>query len=469
MRKRTYFKESTEITDSEGNVLTQEQINFFKSSKARNRKGQLLVCYHGTPTPGFIEFNPREAKSQFGDYKFEKYNVNYFTTNLDTARGYTQMGVGDVDDKYKNIYAVYLNIQNPYIVDNSTPAEIKSWQNVRDKRIREIELKAFDRLVKRWAYDDSRISQVENQLNADLHKFNHGVRRNERHPEYWDLIELDSNKAWGSAHPVMWEYETVDELFDDEDRIKELLVGVSDDDEYGEDDYFYTLDYIVNWVLYLNEEEGTNYDGIIVEDILDIGPHGSMFGGTTTDIITLKSSNQIKSIKNKAPSSSNNINEEKIVGEGMKNIRLFLSKNKLNEEVTTPELDYNVKDIEKEASFLKYQYNLDDPNDSYYAAVEFFNSDDWYELRRLIRDAVEELDGAFESLRTYPDRKAEIDYRSRAMSLVNTWNELASIAKKEIRNAESDDDRYTLFRAIDTDGWAISNIPHSVISKIITG
>lgn len=328
MQHHRIFREATEPVDSEGHPLSQEQATFFKDSKARNKKGQLLVCYHGTPNPGFTEFNPQEAKSQFGNYKFEKYNVNYFTTNLDTARGYTQIGVGDVDDKYKNIYAVYLNIQNPYVVDNSTPAEIKSWQNVRDKRIREIELKAFDQLVKRWAYDDSRISQVEDQLNADLRKFNHGVRRNERHSEYWDLVELDSNKAWGNAHPVMWEYETVDELFDDEERIKELLVGVSDDDEYGEDDYFYTLDYIVGWVLYMNEQEGTSYDGIIVEDILDIGPHGSILGGSTTDIITLKDSNQIKAITNKNPTNSKNINED--VG-SMENKRIFMERAPLRE------------------------------------------------------------------------------------------------------------------------------------------
>ena len=137
---------------------------------------------------------------------------------------------------------------------------------------------------------------------------------------------------------------------------------------------------------------------------------------------------------------------------------------KLNEDVPS---SVSPEDIEKTANFLKYQYNLDDYNDSYYAAVEFFSSDDWYELRRAIRYAIEELDEAFEQLSDYNNKEAR-EYRLRTSKLINIWNQFAAVAKEEFRNAESDDDRYALFKAIDTDGWAISNIPHSIISKIIT-
>ena len=139
-----------------------------------------------------------------------------------------------------------------------------------------------------------------------------------------------------------------------------------------------------------------------------------------------------------------------------------LKSNKLHED-----FQYDPKDIEKTADFLRYQYNLDDYNDSYYAAIEFFGSDDWYELRKAIRYAIEELDEAFEQLSDYNNKEAR-DYRLRTSKLINIWNQFAAIAQEEFRNAESDDDLYTLFKAIDTDGWAISNIPHSIISKIIT-
>ena len=62
--------ESITNTDSAGNILTAEQIKYFKNSKAVDENGNLLVVYHGTKNPGFTEFNPQSSKSQFGKYKF---------------------------------------------------------------------------------------------------------------------------------------------------------------------------------------------------------------------------------------------------------------------------------------------------------------------------------------------------------------------------------------------------------------
>ena len=66
--------------DSEGNQLSVKQAEFFKNSKVRDSQGRLLVCYHGTKNPGFTEFDPRYAHSQFGAYKFRGANVNYFAS-----------------------------------------------------------------------------------------------------------------------------------------------------------------------------------------------------------------------------------------------------------------------------------------------------------------------------------------------------------------------------------------------------
>lgn len=43
--------------DNEGNVLTQEQENYFSESKVRDNDGNLLVLYHGTTNAGFSVFN----------------------------------------------------------------------------------------------------------------------------------------------------------------------------------------------------------------------------------------------------------------------------------------------------------------------------------------------------------------------------------------------------------------------------
>ena len=56
--------------DNLGNELTKEQIEYFKDTKIVDKNNNLLVCYHGSPTPNFKEFDPRNQKSQFGKYKF---------------------------------------------------------------------------------------------------------------------------------------------------------------------------------------------------------------------------------------------------------------------------------------------------------------------------------------------------------------------------------------------------------------
>jgi len=121
--------------------LSQEQEKFFSNSKIRDDKGNLLVCYHGTENPGFKEFDARKGKSQFGDYKFDNYNINYFTTNKETAVGYTDLGY----EHDNNVYACYLNIVNPYIVNNETKDDMmRTWHNIKDRKIRDKEILYFE-------------------------------------------------------------------------------------------------------------------------------------------------------------------------------------------------------------------------------------------------------------------------------------------------------------------------------------
>ena len=51
-------RESRRITDSDGVVLTNEQIEYFKNSIVRDENGNLLVVYHGSPSL-FTEFEHR--------------------------------------------------------------------------------------------------------------------------------------------------------------------------------------------------------------------------------------------------------------------------------------------------------------------------------------------------------------------------------------------------------------------------
>ena len=146
--------------DSQGNTLTQEQIDFFKDSKVRDENGNLLVVYHGTKNGDFSIFEYSANKQTGTDYG-EAY---YFTSDKEKAGGYAYNVDEDVKIKeyeanrkkllqkfvdtkstkdkeaflnYKldgknivelinggdynatggEIKSVYLNIQNPYEVD----------------------------------------------------------------------------------------------------------------------------------------------------------------------------------------------------------------------------------------------------------------------------------------------------------------------------------------------------------------
>lgn len=88
--------------DSTGKQLTKEQQEFFKDSKVRDKKGNLLVIYHGTTA----NFNT-----------FKKGDVGFHFGTKGAARG--RVGYG----KNVIIKEVYLNIANPIVFDE----DLGSW------------------------------------------------------------------------------------------------------------------------------------------------------------------------------------------------------------------------------------------------------------------------------------------------------------------------------------------------------
>lgn len=283
--------------------LTPEQQEYFKDSKVRDADGNLLVCYHGTPTPGFKEFNHTNSDSQFGNYKFKNYNVNYFTTDKKSASSYTEFGYDDGS----NVYACYVNIVNPYIVNNKTEAGMRNSFNIKDGRLRKHQIDLFNKVFKKWnekvtweydSEDDFGYYELD-ELNDDLRTLNLELRPD---GDYYSLYTLGNNSFWGAEHPIEPQY-TIMELFDDDmyEQLYEDIIGTE------EDDYVFSTDDVVKYVLSLNKNEGTDYDGIIIPDIVD---SKEMFSFAGTDIITLKSSNQIKKIDNLNPTSSNRIDED---------------------------------------------------------------------------------------------------------------------------------------------------------------
>lgn len=89
--------------DSAGNVLTAEQKEYFKNSKVRDKNGNLMVAYHGSPAQFTVFDKNRIGKGtdQFGA-------GFYFGTTEEVADAYGE-----------NKYKVYLNITKPIKISRS--------------------------------------------------------------------------------------------------------------------------------------------------------------------------------------------------------------------------------------------------------------------------------------------------------------------------------------------------------------
>lgn len=92
------------MKDSDGNTLTPEQAEFFKDSKVRDEKGNLLVVYHGVKNPT-MEIVDKQVRffPPFGEFDVSKQIEPgaWFTPDKEYARGYGQP------------VPFYLNIKNP--------------------------------------------------------------------------------------------------------------------------------------------------------------------------------------------------------------------------------------------------------------------------------------------------------------------------------------------------------------------
>ena len=98
-------KEQYSDRDSDGNVLTKEQAEFFKDSKARDDDGSLLVGYHGTSTAGFNEFDFNRMTGSSGFNVMKKRTVGFFTTSkrdADSYGGNDYKGGGKLYDPNEN-------------------------------------------------------------------------------------------------------------------------------------------------------------------------------------------------------------------------------------------------------------------------------------------------------------------------------------------------------------------------------
>ena len=284
------------VRDSYGNILSQEQIEYFKNSKVRDNKDNLLVVFHGTPKAIFNEFNPKETEG----FKFDENNVNYFTTNKNVAYSYS--GTHDIIDRKSispkgeaGIYALYINIEHPLIID----AKGNYWNKFEINDSNKVKKDFLDKC------ENKRDKKISKEFINDLKKVNFEIKED----KYSDLGLFSGN--YEIACCVEEVGEVIDEIIDD---LK------------SDATIFKTTNDIVKEAI-----DSGNYDGVIFKNMIDSGGYGS---DQSSDVyVTIESPNQIKSITNKKPSSAHSILENK--NSRLSNIEALFELDLLEENILT--------------------------------------------------------------------------------------------------------------------------------------
>ena len=270
---RTTDKRKSLNIDSDDNALTESQQKYFENSKVRDDDGRLKVMYHGSTSAGFTVFDP-----QYSDDGISL----FFTDSPDVAESYSDSNDEyhpdkfSSDDRKPGNYKVYLNIENPYVVD----ANGKAWDELRDPYYdyyagHEYETLTVSHDSKTGTYsmtgtktsgigetviDSMTLDEVEKKYGSNLRSF------------------LEGSDYYGRYGTSMESARYSDISFDGE--WKEI------------EDHLRTRD-----IAAYAEKNG--YDGVIFKNIVDIGEFSNIEEPSTVAIAF--NSNQVKSVDNENP------------------------------------------------------------------------------------------------------------------------------------------------------------------------
>ena len=305
--------------DSEGRKLTKDQANYFKDSKVLDDNGNLKVMYHGSHRAGFTEF--RIADDDLSFFFTDKLNVasSYsgvpYVENPDKPLTYEELAQafahntdgelkdngdgtytyeevdGSVTEKFDSLkkaqayffdetmtyvaaqnlgspsnYAVYLNANNPYIID----AKGEKWHSLVPD--------SYDA-----RYDDVEIIPVaEGKFEADYRigeRYEHKIFTKEA---------LDAKFGEGVAEIAADEYEINGQFYEPTVFVKDgqrIETTTRDVAKYAHDN---------------------GYDSVIIDNVEDIGGYGTE-GEVLSQVVIVFNSNQIKSIYNENPTEDKDI------------------------------------------------------------------------------------------------------------------------------------------------------------------
>ena len=115
--------------DDKGRELSKEQATYFKDSKVRDEKGNLLAVYHGTRGDFNVFETKRTGQNYEGDYS-SLGRGSYFTSDIDVAKDFGESSVNEGD---LNIKETYLDIKNPFYADDMAKNDSKILKEISEK------------------------------------------------------------------------------------------------------------------------------------------------------------------------------------------------------------------------------------------------------------------------------------------------------------------------------------------------
>lgn len=306
--------------DSQGRQLSEGQQRYFNNSKVVDENGALKVMYHGARHAGFLTFN---ANMSDDGRSF------FFTDSLDVAKSYS--GTHEIFNPDRPMSFEELSKH----IEDYTSGDMYLQQDGDDVVLYELGMIGDpDTEVYRGSLKGAQNEFMNyannNTLNGDA---NYEVYLNLQNPYVFDAKganwdELNEDIAWSrhfgdvqinktdAGYEVEWmdeDFEWKHDVFKTLEDLEKMFGKIYEPLEYGE--AFISDIYLdkegnriptnTRMISQMAQEQG--HDGVIFKNVFDLGLYASSSEHKPSTVVIAYNSNQIKSVYNIAPTSSEDI------------------------------------------------------------------------------------------------------------------------------------------------------------------
>ena len=441
------------ISDSDGKQLTKEQQDYFKDSKMRDENGNLKVMYHGSQDAGFHVFDPKmsdddtsfffvdrndvaasysgttetyEAKTihsaedmrsflqsiGYEGYEvFEEGEKHWIEQDGDYVAGgktwkelYEEFcwyeGVGEGDANYK----VYLNLKNPLVVD----VKGRNWDNVS----REFSQEIADRYHSLTAEEKEALHNLTSWGEISIFR---------------DEIKNATDLAAPTSDETAVLASAYYKLAGKENKVNMYDLFTIAEDNFSEESINQWAVKQLNTRDFAQRAKEQGYDGVIFNNIVDVGGYGGEYTPATVAIAF--DSNQIKSVANEKPTAD-------------PDIRYSLSEDSQGRELSAEQKEFfqYAKTTDEQGRLKPFYHgtaradrvgNMFDPSRATSGPMAFFTDN------RQIADnyARDKADTSLEYDEMYDDYYTQfrMEINGKNMSISEAWKHLPPSKQFEIR------------------------------------